>query len=76
MLPESAVDCHCIWEEFFGGGSFLGKSFFFLVVDEMRAVIFNFPLLLCQHYRCVFHLERMLIWDTGALGFPEHCLEC
>lgn len=57
-----------------GGASWASR--FFLVVDEMRAVIFNFPSLLCQHSRCVFHLERMLIWDTGALGFPEHCLEC
>lgn len=76
MLPESAADSVTVFgrNSLEGGASW--ASHLFLDVDEMRAVIFNFPSVLYQHYPYVFHLERMLIWDTVALGFPEHCLEC
>lgn len=76
MLPESAVDSVAVFgrNSLEGGASW--ASSLFLVVGEMKAVILNFPLVPYQHSDCVFHLERMLIWDTVALGFPECRLEC
>lgn len=49
LLPESAVDSVTVFgrNSLEGGASW--ASSLFLVVDEMRAVIFNFPLVLYQH---------------------------
>lgn len=72
MLPESAVDsCHWFGEGFSGGEGSWAGHYLFLVVNKMKIVLFNFPLVLYQHL-----LERMPIRDTVALGFPEHCFQC
>lgn len=60
--------------DFFGGGTSWTSHYLFLVVSEMRMVLFNLPSVLCQHYHCVFHLERMLLRGTVALGFQNNIL--
>lgn len=63
MLPESAVDSVSVFgrNSLEGGASW--ASSLFLVVDEMRAVIFNFPLVLYQHLDCYFPFREDA--DTG-----------
>lgn len=67
--------CHWFGEGPFGGegGASCARHLLFLVVNKMRIVIFNFPSVLYQHYHYVFLLERMLINDAVAIGFPERC---